>query len=290
MPDFPSAVPDIPDSNTTETLFTMHGAIGHVSGTNRILANLRALATKLGINNGTGPPATGAVLRRTATGESGWGLLVDVDVAAAGAANIAVGKLAHVGPGMVLKSNGTINVAGQVANADIAAAGTAQIAPGKLDSGATANRVLATLTGVAGSAAMQQVATAMIAPNAVTQVTHAQGPATNFGTAVAADITGVSVTLTLTGGDLLVWAIAGVSHSVSGGRWQAAIDVPGVVSGPFSIIGSVNSLPIMSVAFLRVPAVAAATRTASLRITPFDAGTLSVLANCAFIVAMEVKK
>lgn len=62
----------------------------------------------------------------------GGGLLVDANVAPAGSANIAVAKLAHVGAGNVLRSNGTANVAGQVINADIAPAGTANIDGAKL--------------------------------------------------------------------------------------------------------------------------------------------------------------
>jgi hypothetical protein len=88
MPDFPTAIPtDIPDSVDTETLFSMHGGIGHVPATNRILTNIKALATKLGIANGTGPPGSGAVLRRTATSQSGWGPVQAGDMVGGGTAN-----------------------------------------------------------------------------------------------------------------------------------------------------------------------------------------------------------
>jgi hypothetical protein len=146
MPDFPTAIPDIPDPNTSETLYTMHGGMGHVAATKRILDNIKALATKMGIANGTGPPGTAAVLRRTATGQSGWGQVQAADVVAGGTA------------GRVLRtSDGTAAAWGQaqagdyapnsIQNADIG--GGAAIAASKLAPGANRS-VLTTNSGAAG--------------------------------------------------------------------------------------------------------------------------------------------
>jgi hypothetical protein len=57
--------------------------------------------------------------------------IVDADVAAAGTANVAINKLAHVGANNVLRSSGSQNTAGQVVNADVS--GTAAIAYSKLN-------------------------------------------------------------------------------------------------------------------------------------------------------------
>lgn len=80
MPDFPAGIPDIPDSSTFETLFTMHSNVGHAAGTNRILANLRELSRKLGI--GASTPSGPGVLRQGSAGVSAWGLLQAADVGA----------------------------------------------------------------------------------------------------------------------------------------------------------------------------------------------------------------
>jgi hypothetical protein len=75
MVDFPTGIPDVPDATVAETLFSMHGGLGHVAGTNRMLTNIENLATKLGLG-GTAPGATPGVLRRTASGQSAWGQIV----------------------------------------------------------------------------------------------------------------------------------------------------------------------------------------------------------------------
>lgn len=121
MPDFPTGVPDIPPASSSETLYSMHGGLTHAVGTNRILTNLIGLAAKVGIGAGS-PGSVGAVLRRLSSGVSEWGPVVNADVAAAGTANIAVDKLAHLGLNNILKGgqSGTANVAGPVVNADLA--------------------------------------------------------------------------------------------------------------------------------------------------------------------------
>src|SRR4051794_32599057 len=126
MTDFPTGLPDIPDSNVSETLSVMHAGAGHVAGTNRILLNVLALAAKIGIGSST-PGAVAGVLRRTASGISAWGPILagdygplsigNADIATAAA--IAVSKIANVGSGNVLKSNGATNVVGPVLSSDV---------------------------------------------------------------------------------------------------------------------------------------------------------------------------
>lgn len=70
MPDFPAAVPDVPDMIPGNPLATAHGAVSHTVGLNRTLANVLALATKLGTV--TGSPAPRKVLAGAASGQSGW--------------------------------------------------------------------------------------------------------------------------------------------------------------------------------------------------------------------------
>src|SRR5262245_57769812 len=58
----------------------MHEGENHVVATNRVLLNLRELALKMGIVAST-PGASAGVLRRTASGQSGWGPVQPTDVA-----------------------------------------------------------------------------------------------------------------------------------------------------------------------------------------------------------------
>lgn len=120
MPDFPTAVPDIPNASPSETLFTMHGGASHVTATNRILTNLQALAAKLGLGS-SAPGASAGVLRRTASGQSAWGPVVNADVDAAAA--IAYGKLA---------------LGSSIVTADLAANAATQIA---MSVGSTSNPI-----------------------------------------------------------------------------------------------------------------------------------------------------
>lgn len=92
MVDFPTGVPDIPSANGAAPLATMHGAESHSVSTNRILTNLQALATKLGIGSG-GPPSTAALLRRTATGQSAWAQAQPADIAGGGNPNRLLGTV-----------------------------------------------------------------------------------------------------------------------------------------------------------------------------------------------------
>ena len=62
-------------TNRNDVGFELHGVIG------RLQDIVEAIESKVGIGVG-GPPASAAVLRRTATGNSGWGTVATGDVAA----------------------------------------------------------------------------------------------------------------------------------------------------------------------------------------------------------------
>jgi hypothetical protein len=119
MPDFPAAVPDIPVSSDTETLYTMHSGVGHAPATNRILTNLQNLAQKLGLGGGAGPPATAAVLRRTATGQSDWGRVAAGDYGPLSIANGDIGANVINGDQKLVVSSITGNGAGSAIGAGV---------------------------------------------------------------------------------------------------------------------------------------------------------------------------
>ena len=135
-------IPDDPLASGTVPHATQHTNLNDI---------VEAMQAKIGLGPVPGGPSTGpAVLRRTAPNMSDWGqvqsgdladgaitgvkigtgeittthilngTIQDIDIAAAAA--IALSKLAHVGAGNVLKSNGSANIGGQVVNADVAAA------------------------------------------------------------------------------------------------------------------------------------------------------------------------
>lgn len=79
MVDFPTGSPDIPSAISGNPLATMHGATSQTAAMNRVLANLVALADKMG-SGASLPGSTPGVLRRTATGASGWGLIQGTDL------------------------------------------------------------------------------------------------------------------------------------------------------------------------------------------------------------------
>ena len=146
-------IPDDPLASGTVPHATQHTNLNDI---------VEAMQGKIGLGPAPGGPGVApGVLRRTAPNMSDWGLvqsgdladgaitgvkigtgeitttqilngtIQDVDIAAAAA--IALSKLAHVGAGNVLKSNGSANVGGQVVNADVAAA--AAIALSKIAGG-----------------------------------------------------------------------------------------------------------------------------------------------------------
>lgn len=130
MPDFPTGIPDIADANASETLFTMHAGATHVTATNRILTNLRELATKIGIG-ASPPPGSAAVLRRTATGQSAWGQVQTGDIAASAITS-------------ALIADGTIvtgDIAdGTIATADLAAGAVSQVGAWQAADGISTNQ------------------------------------------------------------------------------------------------------------------------------------------------------
>lgn len=103
-------------TNPGPTTPTTDATTPHASQHANINDIIEAIEAKLGIGSG-GPPASNALLRQTASGQSNWGLLVNGDVDPV--AGIALSKMAHVGSGNVLKSNGTTNVGGKIVAADV---------------------------------------------------------------------------------------------------------------------------------------------------------------------------
>lgn len=173
MTDFPTGLPDIPNASAAQPLATMHGTESHVTSMNRAIANILALATKLGYGSSS-PGASAAVLRRTATGQSGWGAVQQVDIVGGGTANR-----------LLRTPDGTAVGWGQVVTADISALA---------------------------------VGTNELQANAVSQVSMATGstsdPTTTSGS--AADVPQMSVTLTTTGGPVLLWFTGVFSNGTAG--------------------------------------------------------------------------
>lgn len=166
MVDFPAGDPDIPTAALTgESLGTMHGGAGHPAATNRLLTNLKAIGAKLGYGTSL-PGAVAGVLRRTASGQSAWGPLVNADVDAAAA--IAYGKLALVGQILNADIAPTAGIAKvklaalNIADADVVSG--AAIHPSKLGGGGTGNRVVKTVDGTA--MVMGQISDAEVASGA----------------------------------------------------------------------------------------------------------------------------
>jgi hypothetical protein len=182
MPDFPAAVPDLPDATVSETLFTMHANAGHVPATNRILLNLRGLAGKLGI--GASTPSGAGVLRQSGVaGTSAWGqvqpgdispgagngnrsLLVNPGGTAVVYAAVPSGGLVGAGAGspntVARTTDGTNVVYGKVTSSDIQ---DGTIAPADIAAGGTADMLLGTVNGT--QAVMTKVTTAMVPDKAL---------------------------------------------------------------------------------------------------------------------------
>lgn len=172
---------------------------------------------------------------------AGWGQLVNADVDTAAA--IALSKLAATTAGLV-RSNGTVMAGGAtVVNADVDAA--AAIAITKLAHVGTGNVLRSNgTTNVAGS-----VATGDIAANAVTQTGLATGTSGTVTTTSGSysTMTNMSVPLTTTGGDLLVWWVGALAHTN-----PAAAIVVGLKldSGAVSFDFSLNALDTAGKTFL----------------------------------------
>jgi hypothetical protein len=213
VPNYPTSLDSLANPTPT-TLRNDPGfsLAGQIATLNDIV---EAIQAKLGIGAST-PGAAAGLLRRTAAGASAWGRAVDADVADAGTANIAINKLAHVGTGNVLRSDGTQNVAGKVIGADIApntivggniAATT--IVGGNLVAGTiTTNEILdgtiLTTDLVANAASAQQGA-----------VGSTSDPATTAGSGNPTDLPQMALTVPMTVGQpvLLIFE-TGASNSV----------------------------------------------------------------------------
>lgn len=130
-------------------------------------------------------------------------------------------SLPNVAGVMRVSNAGTLTtVWGPVVNADVSAA--ADIAVSKLDDGGTANRVVGTTNGT--SMAMTQVATGMIAAEAVTIERRIVGMPSAASQTVpvistATDVTGATLTFTASAGSVIrLVAVGQFHHSAANGR------------------------------------------------------------------------
>jgi len=104
----------------------MHTSVSHSTGMNRAIANILALATKLGIGSST--PTANTVLRGTGSGTSAFGQIVSGDITDGTLVNADVNASAGIllsklegGTSGLLKSNGTVITSGNtIGSADIA--------------------------------------------------------------------------------------------------------------------------------------------------------------------------
>jgi hypothetical protein len=135
--DFPTGVPNIPSANGANPLSTTHGAgVSQAAGTNRILTNLVALATKLGITSSSPTPRR-VLAGLPTTGQTGWAdvpaptfLVAASNAHAASRAlanyvcdgtddqveiNTAIAALPATVRGRVLLSEGTFTISAQIA-------------------------------------------------------------------------------------------------------------------------------------------------------------------------------
>jgi hypothetical protein len=119
-------------------------------------------------------------------------------------------------------------VDGTLVNADVNAA--AAIAASKLAAGGTANRVVATADGT--TMAMQQIVTAMLASNAVTnaQMVFATSDVTLTGTAGMVDLNAAqtSTNYASSGGTLIAYVQATIENSAAGDWVQIGVMINGV--------------------------------------------------------------
>lgn len=134
---------------------------------------------------------------------------------------------------------------GTILNADVNA--SAGIVASKLAAGGTANRVVATVDGT--TMAMQQVITAMLAANAVSQMQFATtGAADSTASTTFVDmISGIQVPITTAGGDLIYIAFGAFTHSAATTSSQVGVRIDAVasVSGP-----AIHSSPTVGAAVL----------------------------------------
>lgn len=266
MVDFPTGLPDVPNAVGTNPLLTFHGAESHSTSTNRMIANILALATKLGTGSSS-PPASAAVLRRTGTGASSWqqiqagdyaaGSIVNADVGASAA--IALSKLAAGASGLV-KSNGTaISAGNQLASGDV---------PNLL------------------------IATAMLANNATFQASIAEGSTVDPTTTSASwsDVAQMSITMTTTGGMVLLLFSARLSHNTAGGQLGIGIEVDGGMASTTERVAhyyAANAELALTTLYLLTPSAAGHTFKGKWYVTT---GTGKAVSAHRHLIAVEFKK
>jgi hypothetical protein len=210
---FPTVVPVYTNPTASMTL----GSADHVAQHSNINDDVIGLATKLG--KGASLPNTAGVLRVTNTGtqSTGYGLI----------------QTADFGSGVV-DSAAIAN--GAIVDADVNA--SAAVALSKLASTGSANRVVATSTGAAGSFSMQQVASAMIAADAVSQniamVTTTPQSYANNTTPAAIPTLSVSITPQFSTLIYIFFQINGLSCTVASPNNNGIITLNGVSSGVYA--------------------------------------------------------
>lgn len=155
---------------------------------------------------------------------------------------------------------------------------------------ATAGTVLRA-TG-AGASAWGAIATADLAPNAVTQRASAAGTTSYPTTTTVAygDMPEMVVSLTTTGGDLLAWFNATVYHSVAGQYISMAFSLDGaaeVAAQTYSAGAASQQMPVAAV--YRWAAPAAGAHTVKVR-WGTGAATATAAAVQRFVLVMEVKR
>lgn len=179
---FPANILSLADAIGSQFLSVFFGGtVPHSTGINQMKADLIAVEQKLGIGAST-PPATAAVLRRTAAGSSAWGQVVPADIAGGGSANT-----------VARTTDGTTVAFAKAQAADIAGGGTG-------------NRVLRTTDGT--TPIWGQVVAADVSPGGVANsvLKSTNGTVAGFGSIAPADITpGANGTVLQTAGGSVLW-------------------------------------------------------------------------------------
>lgn len=153
-----------------------------------------------------------------------------------------------------------------------------------------ANTVLQSLTN--GKAKWATIITAMLAANAVTQNGFAAG-ATGTQTTTSgsyADLAEMSVTLTTTGGDLLVFFLGAFAHSTLGAATVTALKLDAAAEvGAFSLNANVATYTFLMANIRRFTGVSAASHTVKVRWLT-NAATASANGSDRYLLVVELKK
>ncbi len=269
VPNFPVSLDSLPDPTSA----TYEDADGFEIDLllQKLNAIVEALEVKLGI--GADTAAVNELLVGTATGATAFRKLLNADVDAAAA--IAYSKL---------------NLAASITSADI----VQQTITGGT-SGAASDIGTNTIAGSAGALnniLAQSISTADLALNSITQRTSAVGssssPTTTSGTYV--DMTDMSVTLTTTGGDLLVWFAGTIQNSTSGQGVKAALSLDGAaeVNGATFVTAAANQQASLALVH-RFAAPSSASHTVKVRWF-VSGGTGTAVGTDRSVVMQEVKR